>query len=123
MRLRDVYTASVFTADVAAALDEVAREMQRADVGSLAVFERDRLIGIITERDLVRALGNEGRPQETAIRAYVSTDLHTADVDEDTSEVARRMLDLGVRHLPVLTNGELVGIVSMRDLIALEVWG
>jgi CBS domain-containing protein len=97
--------------------------MERAEVGSLAVFDADRLVGMITERDLVRALGQGNVSDGTPIRPYVSTDLQTADVDEDSRRVARRMLDLGLRHLPVLKAGELVGIVSMRDLIAVEVWG
>lgn len=123
MRLQDIYTPVVFTADVGATLAEVAHEMEKADVGSLAVFEENRLIGIITERDLVRALASERFPHSTTIRSYVSTDLQTADVEEDSRKVGRRMVDLGVRHLPVLKSGELVGMVSMRDLITVEVWG
>ena len=123
MRLQDIYTPVIFTADIGATLTEVAHEMEEGDIGSLAVFEADRLVGIITERDLVRALANERFPHSTAIRAYVSTDLQTADVEEDSRRVGRRMLDLGVRHLPVLKSGELVGIVSMRDLMTAEVRG
>ena len=123
MRLQDLYRPVLFTADVGATVAEVAREMERADVGSLAVFDADRLIGIITERDLVRALCDGPVSAGTRIRSYLSTDLKTADVDEDSRRVARRMLDLGVRHLPVLKGGELVGIVSMRDLMAAEAWG
>ena len=122
MRLQDLYTPVLFTADSKATVTEVAREMERADVGSLAVFDADRLVGIITERDLVRALGEGHISDRTPIRSYVSTDLKTADVDEESRQVARRMFDLGVRHLPVLKGGELVGIVSMRDLMAVEAW-
>ena len=122
MRLQDLYTPVLFTADVTATLAKVAREMERADVSSLAVFDADRLVGIITERDLVRAVGHGHVSNGTAIRSYVSTDLQTADVAEDSRNVARRMLDQGARHFPVLKSGELVGIVSMRDLIAVEVW-
>jgi CBS domain-containing protein len=96
--------------------------MEGAEVGSLPVFADNRLVGIVTERDLVRALGNESCQRETTIEHYCSQDLRIADLGHDTREVARRMLDLGVRHLPVLRDGELVGIVSMRDLVALEVW-
>jgi CBS domain-containing protein len=118
-----MYTPVLFTADVTTTLAEAAGEMEKADVGSLAVFASDRLVGIVTERDLVRALGRERRPDQAAIAPYVSTELETADVEEDSRKVARRMLDLGVRHLPVLQSGELVGIVSMRDLMTVEVWG
>lgn len=123
MKLHDLYTPVIFTADVGATLGEVAREMERAEISSLAVFDGNRLVGIITERDLVRALGHESRAQEAPVRLYASTGLQTADVDEDSGEVARRMLDHGVRHLPVMKDKELVGIVSMRDLVTLEVWG
>jgi CBS domain-containing protein len=117
-----MYTPVLFTADVTSTLAEAAREMEKADVGSLAVLASDQLVGILTERDLVRALGREQHPDQASVGPYVSTDLETADVEEDSRRVARRMLDLGVRHLPVLKSGQLVGIVSMRDLMTVEVW-
>jgi CBS domain-containing protein len=118
MKLHDFYSPVLSTAEVTDTIAQAARKMDRADIGSLAVFDRDRLVGIITERDLVRALGAED--PRVAIQSYVSGELRTADVDDDSREVARRMLEQGIRHLPVLSNGELVGIVSMRDLVALE---
>lgn len=123
MRLRDVFTPALFTAEATDTLSETARRMDGAQVGSLPVFAKSRLVGILTERDLVRAIGTESRPQEATIEPYISRDLQTADIDDDTRGVARRMLDLGLRHLPVLRDGELVGIVSMRDLVTLEILG
>ncbi len=54
--------------------------------------------------------------------ACASTEVKTAGLDEDSRDVARRMLDEGIRHLPVEQDGRMVGMVSMRDLLALETW-
>jgi CBS domain-containing protein len=57
-----------------------------------------------------------------SVSAHASFRPETADVEEDSRDVARRMLELGVRHLPVTAEGQLVGMVSMRDLLAVEAW-
>jgi CBS domain-containing protein len=91
-------------------------------VGAFGVVEGSDIVGIITERDLVRALSREDDPAGAIVRDFMSGDLLTADVEEDSREVAHRMLDANVRHLPVVKDGDLVGMVSMRDLLHLETW-
>jgi CBS domain-containing protein len=62
-------------------------------------------------------------PASVLVSAHASPRPETADVEEDSRDVARRMLELGIRHLPVTAGeGELVGTVSMRDLLAVEAW-
>ncbi len=125
MRIRNVYRPAVFGCDADDRLTEVAQRMMEKNVGSLAVLDGDRVIGIITERDLVAALADPQEPGDPAAMtaaAYASTTIKTAHPDEDSRDVAKRMLDEGIRHLPVEEDGRMVGMVSMRDLLALETW-
>jgi CBS domain-containing protein len=122
MRIGDTYRHGVFTIDASATLATCARRLETADVGAFGVVAGSDIVGIITERDLVRALSREDDPARAIVRDFMSGDLLTADVEEDSREVAHRMLDANVRHLPVVKDGDLVGMVSMRDLLHLETW-
>jgi CBS domain-containing protein len=95
--------------------------MVKEDTGSIAIVSDWQLRGVISERDLVRALAHEADPGASSVMDYATTELVTAALDEDSYVVARRMLQAGVRRLPVVgAAGEFVGTVSMRDLFALE---
>jgi CBS domain-containing protein len=125
MRLKDIYRPDPVTIDLDDDLAAAARRMEQEQVGALAVVdEASQLVGILTERDLVRATARAAaHPAEVLVSAHASFRPETADVEEDSRDVARRMLELGVRHLPVTAgNGRLVGMVSMRDLLAVETW-
>lgn len=122
MKLKDIYRPDPVTVDVDDNLAVAARRMEQARVGALAMLdEASQLIGILTERDLVRATARAAKPASVLVSAHASPRAETADVEEDASDVARRMLDLGIRHLPVTaSDGQLVGMVSMQDLLAIE---
>jgi CBS domain-containing protein len=122
MKIGDTYRAGVFTIDASATLATCARRLEIADVGAFGVVEGSDIVGIITERDLLRALSRDEDPARAIVRDFMSRDLLTADVGENAREVAHRMLDANVRHLPVVKDGDLVGMVSMRDLLHLETW-
>jgi CBS domain-containing protein len=124
MKLKDIYRPDTVTVDLDDDLAAAARRMEQAQVGALAVVdEAGRLVGIFTERDLVRATARAANPAEVLVSAHASFPPEAADVEEDSRDVARRMLELGVRHLPVMSGGgRLVGMVSMRDLLAVEAW-
>lgn len=125
MRIGNVYRPDVFGCRADDRLTEVAQRMMEKNVGALAVLEGDRVIGIITERDLVAAIADPQDPDDPAAltaSAYASTQIKTASPDDDSRIVAQRMLEEGIRHLPVEENGRMVGMVSMRDLLALETW-
>jgi CBS domain-containing protein len=121
MRIEQLYRPEVVVADAGEALVVVARRMQEHQVGALPILEDERIIGIVSERDLVRALGERADP-DTVVAWYASPVPTCAGLDEDSTDVGRRMLELGVRHLPVVRDGRVVGMVSMRDLLALETW-
>ncbi|MFA1547940.1 cyclic nucleotide-binding/CBS domain-containing protein [Actinomadura chokoriensis] len=122
MLVSNVYRPMVFGCRADEPLVEVARWMVDNEVGALAVIDGELVTGIITERDLVGALATSDDPASQQAAAYASTQIRTAELEEDAREVARRMLDAGIRHLPVQDRGRVVGMVSMRDLLALETW-
>lgn len=122
MRIGNVYRPTIFGCQADDPLPEVARRMMEKNVGALAVLEGDQVKGVITERDLTEALATFDDPTVVRAGRCASTDLRVAHLDEDTRDVARRMLDASVRHMPVDENGRLVGMVSMRDLLAVETW-
>ncbi|ADG87138.1 histidine kinase [Thermobispora bispora] len=122
MRIGNVYRPDVFGCWVDERLPDVARRMAEKDVGALAVLDGNEVVGVITERDLVRALAESPDVYSARVSEFATTDVETADVEDDSREVAERMLEAGFRHMPVTQNGEMVGMVSMRDLLALETW-
>ncbi|SEG85755.1 CBS domain-containing protein [Thermomonospora echinospora] len=122
MRIGNVYRPGVLGCQADDRLSDAARRMTEEKVGALAVLDGDQITGIITERDLVSAVAAADDPGSAAVAAYTTTRVQTAGMDEDSQQVARRMLDAGIRHLPVEDHGRMVGMVSMRDLLALETW-
>src|SRR5436853_3865081 len=121
MRIEALYRTDVVTAEPHETLQDAARRMEWMEIGSLPVCEAGRLVGIVTERDITRAVA-AAEPIDTPVARYMSAAVLCAHPGEDTTEVAKRMLDMGVRHLPVVKDGEIVGIVSARDLLAMAAW-
>lgn len=92
-------------------------------MGALVVVRASRPVGIITERDITAAVADEADPVLTTVAEYMSPDPATVSAEDDTQPVAERMLELGVRHLPVVDEiGALTGMVSARDLLMLHHW-
>ena len=122
MRVGGLYTAQILRGDQDESLRTAAARMHAERVGSLAVFSDDRLIGILTEADLIRAMAEGANADSSTISEYMTERPVTVDVEEDSKEAAQRMLALGVRHLPVTELDRVVGIISARDLNILEAW-
>jgi CBS domain-containing protein len=124
VRIGGLYSPGLRTCSPTDLLPDAAHQMAFAEIGALAVTdpESGALIGIVTERDLVWALASDEDPRTVEVRACASPDVSTAETGEHAAVVARRMLDAGVRHLPVVEQGRPVGMVSMRDLLAVETW-
>lgn len=95
----------------------VADMLDRYGVGAVLVAARDDDAGIISERDLVAAIAAGADIDLTPVRELASRELVTAEPDELIVEVAARILDEGIRHVAIVDEDEVVGVVSMRDLL------
>ena len=117
MKVSDVMTRDVQTVCPDQTAREAASFMLRADAGSIPVTEGERLIGMITDRDIAVRGVAEGHGPETPVRELMTNDVVCARVDDDTDDVASRMSEAQVRRLPVIDDQErLCGIVSLGDL-------
>ena len=101
-------------------IGEAAAKMTEADVGAVVVSDFGRLIGILTERDLMRATAGRTHSSEARVREWMTAEPVTVSEDTTPEEAAQTMLEHGFRHLPVMRDGRVVGIVSVRDVAE---WG
>ena len=114
---------STFSADVvaevppSATLLEVADALTNGEVGAVIVREEGKVVGVVSERDLVSALSRRLPMDETTAAEVASTELVWADAAAPVGEVANEMLEHYVRHILVEEDGELAGMVSARDLL------
>lgn len=122
MQVKDLCRVPVVTVGAGQSLASAARRMVLRGIGSLAVLRGGQLAGIVTERDLARAVADDADMTTTPVGDYLSVAPASATPDEDAQAVAGRMLNLGVRHLPVVDRGEVVGMLSVRDLLVLAAW-
>lgn len=95
---------------------EMAKRMVDRDVGAVMVVEDERLVGILTERDVLRAVA-AGLDAETLVSECMTSDPDTIGPEETTREAATLMIHGGFRHLPITDGDEIVGILSIRDLM------
>lgn len=107
----------VVTVDGRSTLREAARVLRDAGIGTLAVMDGPELAGVVSERDVTRALGDGADPDEVWVADVMSAEPRYVTTGDQVGTARDMMLSAGVRHLPVLDEGELVGIVSMRDLL------
>ena len=116
MRVSEIMTnaAVIDTADDT--LTEAARKMWKQQTGSLLVTDGDDLIGIITERDILKAVATGTALQEARISEVMTKDVVTVGPGTSLREAAKIMADRWIRHLPVVDGGKLVGVISQRDL-------
>ncbi len=99
-------------------LGEVAERMTAKNVGAVVVKDFGRLIGILTERDLLKAMAARVHTSEARVRQWMTPDPITAPTDMPLDEAAQIMIDHGFRHLPVVDEGQVVGVVSLRRVVA-----
>lgn len=105
-----------------ATVADAARRMAERNIGAVPVVDGDRVIGIFTERDVMtRVVAAERDPARTLVRDVMSTTLVVAAPNDSYEECLRRMQRASIRHLLVLREGRLVGVVSLRDLLRVDV--
>ena len=94
--------------------------MRRGAMSCLPVVDGDRIVGIVTERDLVEAVANGVAPAVARVMDYMNGDGTCVRLDDDSADAQIKMLAIGCRHLPVLDGDRLVGMVSARDLYLMQ---
>jgi CBS domain-containing protein len=97
-------------------LRSAAERMWRQQTGSLLITEGGQLTGIITERDLLRAIALGADPDKTSVDDAMTAEVYTVPPDMQLQDAAREMAARWIRHLPVVEDGQLLGVVSMRDV-------
>ena len=114
--VRDLMTSDVLAVDPSDTIGETAQKMVERGVSSAVVSDYGNLIGIVTERDLTRAVAGRVHTSEARVREWMTSDPITLGRDATPDEAAKIMLDNGFRHVPIVDDGRAVGIVSIRDV-------
>jgi CBS domain-containing protein len=115
--LADIVKPDFLTVAPEDTLGEVAEKMTRKNVGAVIVKDFGRLIGILTERDMLRAMAARVHTSDARVRQFMTEDPITVAPDMDLDEAAQIMLDNGFRHLPVVDGTTILGVVSLRRVL------
>lgn len=110
--------ASVWTISPGATVFEAIKMLAQKNIGALPVMDGNKLIGIFSERDYTRKVALEGKTsQKTLVKEIISTNVTTASPHSTIEECLRLMTDKRIRHLPILEDGKMVGLISIGDLV------
>ncbi len=115
--LKDFMTTSVHTVTADTSVADAAGAMVRGQFGSVVVMAGGTLMGIFTERDVLRAAARQVDLSTSKVRDWMTPDPVTATADTSAADAAETMISQGFRHLPVTEDGRLLGIVSLRDIL------
>ncbi|MFZ7942173.1 MULTISPECIES: CBS domain-containing protein [Bacillaceae] len=119
-KIREIMTDDVDCCTLLDNMFEVAVKMKELNVGAIPIVDQERLVGMITDRDIVIRGVAEKHPGSTKVEDIMSRTLVTVSPDTTSKEAAMLMAEHQVRRLPVVENGELVGIVSLGDFAIRE---
>ncbi|HEV8165210.1 MAG TPA: CBS domain-containing protein [Actinomycetes bacterium] len=123
MDVSEVMTKEVVTVGPHYNVADVASLMHARGIGSVIVLEDQRVLGILTERDILKVIGAGEDPKNVAAHEALTDDLYTIAPDASVDEAARKMTKAKVRHLPVIADDRVIGILSIRDLVRWSVRG
>ena len=121
VEVREVMSPDVATVVSDASVADAAKVMVKGGFGSVIVVHGKMLVGILTERDVLRAAANETDLSTASVEDWMTPDPETTEPDLETEDAAGMMLSRGFRHLPVTQEGDLVGIVSLRDVLSARI--
>jgi CBS domain-containing protein len=119
--LAEIMHSDVFNAEPNTSVADVAKIMVKRRLGSVLVTRGEVLIGIFTERDVLRAAAAAADLATSPLSSWMTKDPETATPDLDAEEAAQIMLSRGFRHLPVCDGNRVAGIVSLRDVLATRI--
>jgi CBS domain-containing protein len=117
MKIRSVYRQDAACVTPADTLQEAARRMRASGQSVLPVLDGGQVIGIVTERDLVEAVANGVAGARAQVFSYTNDGSVTVTLDDECDVAEMKMLAIGCRHIPVVAAGQLVGMVSIRDVL------
>jgi CBS domain-containing protein len=104
-----------------ATVRDAARTMSARNVGAIAVLDSGKLVGIFSERDVLTRVVVEGRnPDDTRVESVMTKDIIVAAPADDINDALQKMYECNCRHLPVVQGGNLVGMISIRDLLRVD---
>ena len=115
-RVADVMARDLLTVEGDVSVEDAVRRMNERRVGAVLVLEGDRLVGVFTERDVLRAVA-DGLTPAAAVGDWMTRGPETIEPDDTAEHAAIIMIHGGFRHLPVVEAGTVVGILSIRDLM------
>jgi len=116
VQVSEVMNRANITETAAATLRDAASRMWKQQTGSLVVCHEEEILGIITERDIMKAVARGDDLEATPVSAVMTRSVLTVEPETSIEEAAQHMATRWIRHLPVVTDGKLVGMVSQRDL-------
>jgi CBS domain-containing protein len=122
MRVNELMQPQVWQTYPEESLADAAARMRDHGVGSLAVLDGEDLVGILTERDVLWAVADSAPAHVTKVSTYMSSPPVVVAPETDVVEAGRLMVKHDVRHLPVVAVGQLLGMISARDLLVAEAW-
>lgn len=119
--LRELMNPNVVTVAPDASVANAAAQMVQAKVGSAIVMQGSFLVGIVTERDVMRAAASGGDLTSSTVSEWMTPDPHSADPDASAEDAAQLMMLNGFRHLPVVDGRKVCGVVSLREIFAARI--
>jgi CBS domain-containing protein len=120
MIVRNVMHKDVITIHPNLSLREASKIMSKFGIGSLVVMEDEKLVGIITSTDIIKAIAEGKDVDNTLVSEIMSKDVVTVDPDESLEEAVEKMMERNIKRLPVVEGGKLVGIITASDIIVVE---
>lgn len=121
LEVRDIMAYPAITEDEDVSVAEIVKEMKMSGISCVVITKGDNPVGIATDRDVVTKVIMKGRdPGEVKAKEIMSSPLMTIESDASLGSAGKVLIEKGIRRLPVIENGELVGIVSLRNIVTRE---
>lgn len=120
MLVKDVMNKNVVVAKSDATIREASKVMAKLHIGSLVVLKEEKLVGIMTERNILKAVANGKDPDNTAIEDIMSKNVVTIDPDETIEKAVDLMIQHKIKKLPVLEDNKIKGIITASDIVVVE---
>jgi CBS domain-containing protein len=118
MELKDIMVKNVITVNPNATVKDATKLMNKHNIGCLIVVGKGKVVGIVTERDILRKIVEASKnPEKTKVSEIMSTKLLVAAPNMDVVDAAKMMLQRKIKKLPIVTNKKLVGLVSLTDIV------